>query len=265
MEMRPCITLLLLQLLIFLIGCTGSEEFPSHDIIDLTHAFDDQTIFWPTAQGFMLEKDFEGNTEKGYYYTANTFCTAEHGGTHIDAPIHFYERRNTVDEIPLDQLIGAAVVVDVSAKCQADRDYQVQVNDFFEWENEHGKLPDKSIVLIRTGLGVYWPDRERYMGTSERGAEAVAKLHFPGLHPDAASWLVRERSIKAVGIDTPSIDFGQSTIFETHVTLFEANVPAFENVANLDQLPERGFTIIALPMKIRGGSGAPLRIIAVRS
>ncbi|HEY4643237.1 MAG TPA: cyclase family protein, partial [Bacteroidota bacterium] len=129
--------------------------------------------------------------------------------------------------------------------------------------NRHGRIPQKAIVLIRTGYGSFWPDREKYMGTPERGTEAVAKLHFPGLHPDAAKWLIDERSVKAVGLDTPSIDHGQSTQFESHVTLFEANVPAFENVANLDQLPVNGFTVVALPMKIRGGSGGPLRIIAL--
>jgi kynurenine formamidase len=91
----------------------------------------------------------------------------------------------------------------------------------------------------------------------------VAKLHFPGLYPDAARWLITNRSVKAVGLDTASIDYGQSTLFQTHVTLFEKNIPALENVANLDQLPERGFTVIALPMKIKAGSGGPVRIVAV--
>jgi len=91
----------------------------------------------------------------------------------------------------------------------------------------------------------------------------VAKLHFPGLHPDAARWLAGERAIKAVGLDTPSIDHGQSTLFQAHVALFERGVPAFENVANLEQLPATGATVIALPMKIKGGSGGPLRIIAI--
>jgi kynurenine formamidase len=100
------------------------------------------------------------------------------------------------------------------------------------------------------------------MGTDERGAEAVAKLHFPGLHPDAARWLVEHREVAAIGLDTPSIDYGQSRLFEAHQALFEANVPAFENVANLEALPAAGFTVIALPMKIGGGSGAPLRIVA---
>ena len=101
------------------------------------------------------------------------------------------------------------------------------------------------------------------MGTDERGPAAVAKLHFPGLHPDAARWLVANRQINAIGLDTPSIDYGQSTLFESHRILFEKNIPAFENVANLDQLPVKGFTVIALPMKIKGGSGGPVRIIAM--
>jgi kynurenine formamidase len=101
-----------------------------------------------------------------------------------------------------------------------------------------------------------------YLGTDRRGPEAVAELHFPGLHPDAAGWLVEERSIDAIGIDTPSIDYGQSTVFESHQVLFGANVLAFENVANLEQIPPAGGFVLALPMKIRGGSGGPLRIVA---
>ena len=124
-------------------------------------------------------------------------------------------------------------------------------------------MPDGIIVLLRTGYGAFWPDREKYMGTAELGAEAVEKLHFPGLDPEAAKWLVQERKIHAIGLDTPSIDRGQSSLYESHQILFKANIPAFENVANLDQLPESGFTVIALPMKIRDGSGGPLRIVAV--
>ena len=117
--------------------------------------------------------------------------------------------------------------------------------------------------MLRTGFGKYYPDRKNYLGTDERGAAAVPKLHFPGLDPAAAKWLTEHRSIHAIGLDTASIDRGQSTLFESHRTLFEHNVPAFENVANLDRLPVKGFTVIALPMKIGGGSGGPLRIVAV--
>jgi len=126
-----------------------------------------------------------------------------------------------------------------------------------------GRIPAGAIVLLRTGFGKFYPDRKKYLGTDERGAAAVAKLHFPGLDPQAARWLGQSRSIKAIGLDTASIDRGQSTLFESHRNLFERNIPAFENVANLDQLPVKGFTVVALPMKIKGGSGGPLRIIAM--
>jgi len=231
-------------------------------IVDLTHAFDADTIYWPTAEAFRLEQVAHGVTEKGYFYAANQFCTAEHGGTHLDAPIHFAEGRRAAEEIPIEQLIGLGVIVDVSAKCEGDRDYQVRADDFRTWEEEHGRLPEGAIVLLRTGWGDRWTDREGYLGTALTGPEAVPELHFPGLHPDAARWLVEERSIKAIGLDTPSIDHGQSELLESHVILFEANVPAFENVAHLDRLPAKGFVVAALPMKIRGGTGGPLRIAA---
>ena len=239
-----------------------AAQLPKGRVVDMTYPFDATTIYWPTETGFALESEHAGMTEKGYYYASNKFSAPEHGGTHIDAPLHFAEGHNAVDAIPLDQLMGAAVVVDVSAKAAADRDYQVTEADFTAWEKRHGRIPKGAIVLLRTGYGKYWPDRVKYMGTDERGAEAVAKLHFPGLHPDAAKWLVANRSIKAIGLDTPSIDYGQSTLFGSHVMLYTHDIPAFENVANLDQLPETGATVIALPMKIKGGSGGPLRIIA---
>lgn len=249
---------------IFLLGCAPPPApFPNGRVIDLTHAFSEETLYWPTAKPFSLEKVADGETPAGFYYAANNFTAAEHGGTHLDAPIHFSRGKFTSDQIPLEQLMGAAIVVEVSANAATNRDYQVSVADFEAWEQAHGKIPDKSIVLIRTGYGKFWPNREQYLGTTEVGAEAVAKLHFPGLHPAAAKWLVENRKINAIGLDTPSIDYGQSTSFESHVTLFGANIPAFENVAKLEQLPAQGAFVIALPMKIKGGSGGPLRMIAV--
>lgn len=242
---------------------TSPPDFPSGKIVDLSHSFDADTVYWPTAEGFKLEKDFEGVTEKGYYYAANKFSTAEHGGTHIDAPVHFAKGHHTVDEIPLEQLMGEAVVVDVVKQAEGDRDYRVTRDDFLRWEKTNGPIPKGAIVILRTGYAKFWPDRKRYMGTDERGADAVPKLHFPGLHPDAARWLTTNRSIKAIGLDTPSIDYGQSSLFESHRVLFEKNVPAFENLDNLDQLPTKNFTVVALPMKIKGGSGGPLRAIAI--
>jgi kynurenine formamidase len=231
-------------------------------LVDLSHPYDAQTIYWPTAEEFKLNKVAEGVTPQGYYYAANTFSTAEHGGTHIDAPVHFAEGHHTVDQIPLEQLIGQGVVVDVTAQCATNADYQINVADFERWEREHGELPRGAIVLLRTGYGKLWPDRKKYLGTDERGEAAVAKLHFPGLAPDAARWLASNRSIKAVGLDTASIDYGQSTQFESHRALFDKNIPALENLAPLDALPASGFHVVALPMKIGGGSGGPVRAVA---
>ena len=245
-------------------GAPGAPVLPTGELVDLTHTFDEHTIYWPTEEaGFVREQSSQGFTEKGYYYEAGGFSTAEHGGTHIDAPIHFYQGRNTVDQIVPEQLIGPGIVVDVRKACKENRDYLVSVEDFEAWETRHGPIPHGAIVLLRTGFWKFWPDRKKYMGTDARGPEAVQDLHFPGLHPDAARWLTTERSIRAIGLDTPSIDHGPSANFESHIALFEKNVPAFESVTNLDELPAVGFTIIALPMKIRGGSGGPLRIVAI--
>ncbi len=241
---------------------TPALAVPSANVVDLSHPFNDETVYWPTEDGFRREITADGITDSGYFYSSGTFTSAEHGGTHIDAPVHFAEGAHAVDEIPLDRLMGPAVVVDVSEQAEANADYQISVEDLQAWEVDHQPLPDGSIVLFRTGFGAHWPDRERYMGTDQRGAEAVSQLHFPGLSPDAAEWLVANRSVGAVGIDTPSIDYGQSQLFEAHRILFEENIPALENVANLEQVPTEGSVVVALPMKIEGGSGGPVRIVA---
>ncbi len=240
----------------------AAVQMPEGRLVDLSHPFNEQTIYWPTAATFKLEQVAEGETEQGYFYAANNFSAAEHGGTHLDAPVHFARDGDTADEIPLRRLMGRGVVVDVTKRALADRDYQVGVGDLTAHERRHGRIGRGAIVLLKTGYERFWPDRERYMGTAELGEQAVPKLHFPGLHPDAARWLVR-RGIRAVGLDTASIDYGQSTLFESHRVLGAAGVPVFENVANVRRLPSRNFLVIALPMKIEGGSGGPLRMVAV--
>ena len=229
-------------------------------VVDLTYPFDAQTIYWPTEDPFLLQPEHKGITEKGYYYSSNKIIAAEHGGTHMDAPVHFAEGGLTADQVPLTTLIGPAAVVDVSAAAAKNRDYRLSVEDLKNWETANGRLPDGAIVLMRSGWGQRWPDKEKYLGTAKRGD--TANLHFPGFSKEAAQWLVRERSIDAIGVDTPSIDYGPSVDFIVHQTINGANKPAFENVANLDRLPARGATLIALPMKIGGGSGGPARIIA---
>jgi kynurenine formamidase len=255
---------------VLLIGCQPAS--PASDIsgvfdgsagrwVDLTHAFSESTIYWPTdTAGFVHEELAYGPTKGGYFYASYRFEAAEHGGTHLDAPIHFAEGRRTADEIPLSDLIGPAAVVDVSDR--AHPDYLVAVADLENWEAEHGGIPAGAIVLLRTGWDARWGDRAAYLGTALTGPDAVPELHFPGLDPEAALWLAENRDVAAVGLDTPSLDYGQSTNFRTHVILNSENIAGFENVANLGELPPAGAYVVALPMKIEGGSGGPLRIVA---
>ena len=254
-----------LSMMLMTAACSNPEPaaFPQGELVDLSHTYDAQTIYWPTADGFQLRKDAEGVTPAGYYYAANSLFTSEHGGTHIDAPIHFAQGHQTVDKIPLERLVGPAIVIDVVAPSDGNADYQVTTDDLARFEREHGVIPDDAIVLIRTGFSRRWPDAGRYLGTATRGEAGAKQLHFPGLHPDAARWLAANRRIGAIGIDTASIDYGQSTLFESHRALYERDVPAFENLTALERLPVTGAVVIALPMKIGGGSGAPLRAIAI--
>lgn len=228
--------------------------------VDLTHAFSTRSIYWPTdTLGFRLEELAHGHTEGGWFYSSYRYSAAEHGGTHLDAPIHFAEGAWTSDQVPLSSLIGPAVVVDVTARVHPD--YLLTVEDLTQWEAAHGQIPKGAIVLVRTGWDARYADRASYLGTDQRGPEAVALLHFPGVSAEAAQWLVDQRTIGALGIDTPSIDYGQSNDFRAHVILYGKNVPGFENVANMSALPATGAFIVALPMKIEGGSGGPLRIV----
>ncbi len=229
--------------------------------VDLTHPFNASTIYWPTdTTGFQHEQIAYGITEGGWFYANYRYAAAEHGGTHMDAPIHFAEGGLAMDQVPLDAVIGPAAVVDVSDHAHAD--YLVTVEDLTGWEAAHGTLPEGGILILRTGWGERYHDRISLLGTSLTGPEAVAELHFPGLSQEAAEWLVANRGITAVGLDTPSIDYGQSKDFRAHVVLFADGIVVFENVADLHLLPPTGAFVVALPMKIEGGSGAPLRIVA---
>jgi kynurenine formamidase len=228
----------------------------------LSHDLAEDSVFWPTAEGFKHVVASYGPTPGGWFYSSYNLQLSEHGGTHLDAPIHFAEGKPTTDQIPLDRLIGPAAVIDVSAASAADPDYRFTVGDVLAWERKNGRLPDGAIVLFRTGFDKRWPDKAAYLGTAERGPDAVAKLHFPGLSEAVAQFLAKQRKVAAVGLDTASLDYGQSKDFIAHRVLLGAEIPGFENVANLELLPPKGAMVVALPVKIRGGSGGPLRIVA---
>lgn len=257
----------LVLIFFWLAGCSNqfhAAPIPDDiDWIDLSHDFDRNTLYWPNnLKNFEHITEAEGKTALGYYYSSYSICTPEHGGTHLDAPVHFSENKLTVDQIPLSSLTGEAVVIDVSEKALKDRDYQIGIDDVVRWETVNGRLEENAIILFRTGYDRFYPDRKQYFGTDKTGPEAIPELHFPGIGPETAQWLTTQREIKALGLDTPSLDYGQSREFKTHRILLGQNKPGFENLTRLDRLPPKGAYLIALPMKIANGSGAPLRVIA---
>ena len=250
----------------FLSGCATVAHQPvdlaTATVVDLTYSFDAKTLYWPSSpSGFELKELARGPTPGGYFYSANLFTAPEHGGTHLDAPIHFFERGLTVDKIPARQLVAPAVVIDVTARTNANADYRLTVEDLRAWEAANGTIPSGAIVMLRSGWGKRYGDRKAYFGDDTPGA--TDKLHFPSYGADAARILVNERRVGAIGVDTPSIDYGQSSDFIVHQIAAAGGVPGLENVANLESLPARGAWVVALPMKIGGGSGGPLRIIAL--
>lgn len=241
-------------------GASAPAAIDDSKIVDLTHAFDERTIYWPTAKPFEWTKESWGRNAAGNWYTAGRYAASEHGGTHLDAPIHFAEGRETVDQVAVVRLVGPAVVIDVSAAVAKDRDYRLELTDIAAWEARHGRIPGNSIVLVRTGWERHWGNRKGYLGTDKPGD--TGNLHFPGLSRAAAE-LLAQRRVDGVGLDTPSLDHGPSKDFPAHRVLAAANVFGLENVANLARLPATGATVIALPMKIKGGTGGPTRIIAI--
>jgi kynurenine formamidase len=237
-------------------------DLSAYRLVDLTYAFDEDTVYWPTSpSGFELEELAYGMTDGGYFYSAHLFAAPEHGGTHMDAPIHFAEGRQTADRVPLDRLVGPAFVVDVSEQAGQDPDYRLTPEDVAAFEAEHGSIPEGAIVLLRTGWGERWGDRLRYLGDDTPGD--ASNLHFPAYGAEAARLLVEERGVAVLGLDTASLDHGPSTDFPVHQVAAAANVPGLENVARLDELPPTGAWVMALPMKIAGGSGGPVRIAAL--
>jgi len=252
--------------LIAVIGCATPEPRPfsleGTTLVDLTHPFTPETLYWPTSpSGFKLEQLAYGETPGGWFYSSYAFSAPEHGGTHLDAPIHFSASGRTAEQIPLEQLIAPAVVIDISAKAAADRDAMLEPADLEAFEREHGAVPSGALVLLRTGWDQHWGDRLAYFGDDTPGD--ASKLHFPGFGPEAAKILVEERGAAGLGVDTPSIDRGPSPDFQVHRILSAKNGVGLENLTALDRIPPTGAIVFALPMKMQGASGGPVRVVAV--
>jgi kynurenine formamidase len=253
--------ILCVSLLLYLTTTLASAGIDETKLVDLTYPLDAQNVFWPTNKPFTWEKSSWGKTAQGYWYASAEFSMSEHGGTHIDAPIHFAERREAVDEIPLHKLIAPAVVIDVRPAVARNRDYRLSKQDVEQWERRHGPIQAGAVILMLTGWGHAWPDRSLYLGSATPSDPKT--LHFPGFSKEAAEFLVKERQIDGIGIDTPSIDYGPSQDFIVHQIINGASCYGLENIANLEKLPPKGAILLALPIKIKGGTGGPVRIIAI--
>jgi len=252
-------------ILIFNVPANSQDTSPdTSNLLDMTYSFDENTIYWPTAEPFKLEKLNWGMVEGGWWYASNNYGASEHGGTHVDAPIHFSEKGKTIDQIPLYDWIGPAVKIDVVSKCINNRDYLLTVEDIKQWEAKFGRIPDNAWVLMYTDIDTkYYPDKKKVLGTDRTGNDALPELSFPGFSAKVAEFLVNKRNIKGIGLDTPSIDYGRSKDFIVHRICFKANKLAIENIANLDKLPTTGAILYAIPMLIKDGTGAPARIFAI--
>ena len=239
----------------------GAATSDPAKIVDLTYSFDASTIYWPTEGGFEHKFEKFGMQPGGYFYSSARFAAAEHGGTHMDAPLHFNRDGMSVDQVPMSYFVGPAVVIDFSARSLNYPDATLVVEDIHAYERTHGEIPSGAIVIGRSGWGRFWPDKKHYLGSDKPGD--VADLHFPGFSPEAVKFLLTDRNVMALAIDTASLDPGNSRDFPVHRMWLGANRVGFENLANADKLPFSGATIFCIPMKIDKGTGAPARIFAV--
>ena len=237
-------------------------DVSEYHLVDLSHPYNSDTLYWPTSPSRFERRQLAfGETDGGYFYSAFSICTPEHGGTHLDAPQHFAADGFPTDAIPLENLIAPAIVIDVSKKAAADRNYRLSARDVRLFEDQHGRIKPGDIVLLRSGWSQYWPDAKSYLGDDTPGD--ASNLQFPSYGEDAARLLVEERKVAILGVDTASIDFGKSQDFVVHRVAAARNVSGLENLTNLHRLPATGSLVVALPMKIEGGSGGPVRVVAL--
>jgi len=224
-------------------------------VLDLSYAINEKLVPWPGDEKW-FESKVNATVEKNGYFT-RSFWMLEHYGTHLDAPAHFPPGKATVDQIPVKQLFGPAVVLDARAESARDADYQLPAARIEEWEKRHGRIREGSIGVLRTGWASRWPDARKY-----RNQDAQGKMHFPGFSAEAAKLLI-ERKASGLGCDTMSIDFGASGDFAVHHLALGAGLYHLENLADLSELPESGAFLVVAPIKLEGGSGGAVRVFAL--
>ena len=226
-------------------------------VLDLTQPLSEKFPNWEGTEKSPFKAKPLGRIEKDGYFSRH-ISLPEHFATHMDAPAHFAAGAWTVDQIPPERLVDPLVVLDVTAQSKANADYQITVEDVARWEKAHRQIPPGSIVLARTG----WAARAASM-KDYRNADAKGTKHFPGFLPETAKFLVEARNVFGLGIDTMSVDYGASTTYPVHQYTAAHNVYHLENVADLSGVPEAGAILVAAPAKLAGGSGGPVRILAL--
>ena len=226
-------------------------------MVDLTQELAADATAWPGSRApFKLDTIVASATAAMFRLTMN-----EHFATHLDAPRHGSGSGWTNEQIPLERLIAPLVVLDVQRQTAINRDYALTIADVEAHEQQFGRIPAGAIVLLRTGWARYWRDPARYFGADSVGGKTT--LHFPSFGVEAARLLTAGRAVAMLGVDSPSTDIGAAPSFAVHGLLGAANVPALENLSELGALPRTGAMLMALPIKTRGGSGGPVRVVAL--
>ena len=222
--------------------------------VDLTHALGTDFPTYGGGQNLEIET---AATLANDGYNMFRWLLVEHTGTHMDAPIHFSTDGQSADAIPIDRLVVPLAVVDIAARADDDPDTRLTPDDLRAWEAQHGPIPAGACVAMYSG----W---DRHLDDGRfRNADADGVMHFPGFHEEATAFLMEEREVVGIAVDTLSLDYGPSADFAVHYQWLPSNRWGLEAVANLAELPPVGATLVTGSPKIRGATGGPSRVIAL--
>jgi kynurenine formamidase len=228
---------------------------PVRRVVDLTHTMSADFPTFDGKPGIEMRKVFDLKKDG---YNLYQWQLIEHSGTHLDAPIHFSEAGMTIEQIPADTLVAPLAVVNVADEASKDPDYQLSRSDLAGWERRHGRLPDNCCVAMHAGWARHVVDKAKYVGRDSSGV-----MHFPGIDPDATAWLIKERKVAGLAVDTLSLDHGPSKDFKTHILWLPGGRWGLENVAGLDRVPAAGATLVVGLAKVKGATGGPARLFAL--
>jgi kynurenine formamidase len=237
------------------VGHASRRRAVGGTVVDLTHRL---TPAFPLFPGVVpMRFDVVATVPADGWYEG-VLSIDEHTGTHVDAPAHFADGGATIDQIPAERLVAPLVVVRIGERAAKNPDVHVTVDDLTAWERQHGRIPAGAFVAMDSG----W-DRRAADPPSFLNADPAGVMHYPGFHPEAAAFLIQEREIVGIGVDTLSLDFGPSTDFPTHLTVLPAGKYGVEALANLSRVPPAGASIVVGGLTQVGGSGSPARVLAL--